>query len=148
MIGLTFRETMSGGYHLSTAPGDDRPMHFTLRAQAPSLRSLLGTALFEIQGSVYAERFAEHRPLRGSLHIDPLRGKVLVYMFDFEADDGARYSFQGRKTLGAGDLIQAMTVLPGGIFSAAGKEVGRALLRFDLRSDLLKFLRSFRLVRS
>lgn len=148
MIGLTFRETMAGGYHLTSAPGADRPMHFTIEARIPTLRSLLGTPLFSISGSVFAEGFAEHRPLRGTLCIDPLRGKVLVYMFDFEADDGAPYTFQGRKTLGSGDLLQAMTILPGGIFDSAGKEVGRALLRFDLRSDLLKFLRTFRLVRS
>ena len=30
---------------------------------------------------------------------------------------------------------------------AAGTAVGQALLRFDLRSDLLKFLRSFQLER-
>ena len=148
MIGLRFRETMSGGYHLSSSPGADRPMYFTIQAHVPSLRSLLGNALFEIEGAVFAEGLADHRPLRGTLHIDPLRGKVLVYRFEFPGNDDKPYVFQGRKTLGEGDLLHAMTVLPGGIHDAAGNEVGRALLRFDLRSDILKFLRSFRLVRS
>lgn len=148
MIGLTFRETMSGGYHLTPAPGIDRPMAFTIRASVPSLRSLLGGALFAIEGSVFAEGLASHRPLRGTLNIDPLRGKVLVYLFEFDGDDGAHYVFQGRKTLSEGDLLHAMTVLPGGIYDAEGREVGRALLRFDLRGDLLRFLGSFRLVRS
>jgi hypothetical protein len=73
---------------------------------------------------------------------------VLVYTFDFEGDDGARYAFQGQKTLGDGDLLHAITVLPGAIQGSGGEEIGRALLRFDLRSDLLKLLRSVRLVRS
>lgn len=148
MIGLAFRETMTGGYHLTPAPGMERPMSFTVRVSAPSLRSLLRSPVLDIEGSVFAEGLAEHKPLRGTLTIDPVRAKVLVYIFDFDGDDGTHYVFQGRKTLSEGDLLHAMTVLPGGIYDRAGTEVGRALLRFDLRSDLLKFLGSFRLVRS
>lgn len=148
MIGLTFRETMSGGYHLTPAPGMERPMSFTVKVSVPSLRSLLRAPVFTIEGSVFAEGLAEHKPLRGTLTIDPFRAKVLVYIFDFNGDDGTHYVFQGKKTLSEGDVLHAMTVLPGGIFDGAGSEVGRALLRFDLRSDLLKFLKSFHLVRS
>lgn len=147
MIGLTFSETMSGGYHLASAPDVDRPMHFTVRASLPSLRSVLGAPLFSIDGQVFAQGFAEHKVLKGTLKIDPYREKVIAYSFDFEGDDGHRYSFRGQKTLSEGSLIVAMTVLPGGLFDAAGAEVGRALLRFDLRSDIVKFLRSFRLVK-
>ena len=152
MIGLSFRETMSGGYHLSSPDGGaasaDRPMFFTVKVHLASLGSLLRTPLFEIEGAVFAEGLADHRPLRGTLNIDPVRAKVLVYMFRFEGNDGAQYEFQGRKTLGSGDLLHAMTVLPGTIHDASGKEVARALLRFDVRSDILKFLQSFRLERS
>lgn len=148
MIGLTFRETMSGGYHLTLSPGVERPMSFTIQVSISSIRSLLRSPVFTIEGSVFAEGLAEHRPLRGTLTIDPVRAKLLVYIFELEADDGSLLVFQGRKTLSEGDVLHAMTVLPGGIFDGAGREVGRALLRFDLRSDLLKFLGSFRLVRS
>ncbi len=148
MIGLTFRETMSGGYHLSSSPGVDRPMFFTIQARLRTLRSLLRTPILDIEGAVFAEGFADHKPLRGTLTIDPLRARLLVYLFDFESNDGARHTFQGRKTLDEGDLLHAMTVLPGSIYDAAGKEVAQALLRFDLRSDIVQFLRSFRLVRS
>lgn len=148
MIGLSFRETMSGGYHLSSAPDVDRPMSFTVRASLPTLSSLLRSPLFSIEGAVVAEGLADHRPLKGTLHIDPLRGKVLVYHFDFEGHDGRPYTFQGRKALWEGNLLHAMTVLPGGIYDASGKAVGEALLRFDLRSDLFKFLRSFHLTRN
>jgi hypothetical protein len=44
-----------------------------------------------------------------------------------------------------GRLVESMTVLPGAILDASGKAAGEALLRFDLRSDLGRFLRSFRL---
>jgi hypothetical protein len=148
MIGLAFRETMSGAYHLSSAPDVDRPMHFTVRARIDSLKSALTSPLFSLEGEIVAEGFADHKPAKGTLCIDMLRGKVLVYMIEFEGNDGEKYVFEGRKNLTEGSFLQAMTVLPGGIYRASGGEVARALLRFDLRSDLYKFLRSFRLVRS
>ncbi len=148
MIGLAFRETMSGGYHLSSAPGEDRPMHFTVQARLPSLRSLLTNAVFSIDGEVHAQGFADHKVIHGTLCIDLLRGKVLVYQFELEGNDGQPYSFNGRKTLGEGSPVEAMTVLPGTIHDRSGATVGRALLRFDLRSDLVKFLLSYKLVRS
>jgi hypothetical protein len=148
MLGLSFRETMSGGYHLCTSPDVDRPMSFTVGASIDTLRSLLGNAVFDIRGAVVAEGLADHKPLQGTLTIDPLRARILVYVFRFEGNDGAEYTFQGRKTLSEGSLLHAMTVLPGGIHRASGEKVGEALLRFDLRSDLLKFLRSFTLTRA
>lgn len=148
MIGLTFRETMSGGYHLSAEPAVDRPIEFTVRASIPSLRSLVSSPVFTIHGEVFALGLADHKVLRGTLCIDPFRARLLVYAFDFSGNDGEKYSFQGRKTLSQGNPVQAMTVLPGSLHDARGKEIGRALLRFDLRSDLFKFLRSFQLVRS
>lgn len=147
MIGLSFRETMSGGYHLSSAPDVDRPMSFTVRASIEKLRTALTSPVFSIEGAVVAEGLADHKRLTGTLTIDPLRAKLLVYLFDFEGNDGNKYSFQGKKTLSQGSLIHAMTVLPGLLLDASGATVGEALLRFDLRSDLLKFLRSFRLDR-
>ncbi len=148
MIGLSFRETMSGGYHLAASPAEDRPMSFTVKVHLPTLRSFLTNAVCDIEGEVNAVGFADHKALRGTLCIDMVRGKVLVYQFRFEGNDGAPYAFNGRKTLGEGSLVEAMTVLPGAIHDEAGATVARALLRFDLRSDLFKFLKSYKLVRS
>jgi hypothetical protein len=40
-----------------------------------------------------------------------------------------------------------MTTLPASIYDADGKEFARAVLRFDVRGDLFKFIKSFRLKR-
>lgn len=146
MIGLSFRETMSGAYHLCATPDIDRPLHFTVEARLPSLRSLLTNAVLDLRGEIVAEGFADHKAVDGTLCIDPLRGKVLVYQLRFEGNDGQPYTFTGRKTLSKGGIVQAMTVLPGGLYGASGRKVATALLRFDLRSDLFKFLKSYRLV--
>lgn len=147
MIALEFRETMAGSYHLASAPDEERPMSFTIRARSRGLGGFLRRPVTEIEGEVDAEGLADHRYLRGTLELDFLRTGTLVYDFQFTANSGRRCAFAGKKTLRPSDLLESMTVLPGRLVADGGEEIGQALLRFDLRSDLLRFLRSFRLVR-
>jgi hypothetical protein len=142
-----FRETMAGSFHLLSHPDDERPMSFTIRARSRPLLSFLRRPVVEIEGEVDAEGFADHRHLRGSLGLDVLRTKTMPYAFRFTANDGAIYSFIGKKTITPRELALSMTVLPGSIVDEEGREVGRALLRFDLRSDLGRFLKSFRWIK-
>jgi hypothetical protein len=144
MVGFEFYETMAGSFRLLDE-AHDRAMSFTLRARSFTWASFLRRPQVDIEGEVDADGFADHRYLRGTLGMDPLRTRILPYAFRFTANDGAPYSFEGKKTLRIGRLVESMTVLPGAILDAGGKGVGEALLRFDLRSDLGKFLRSFRL---
>lgn len=144
MSGFEFHETMIGSFRLC---GDarDRPMSFTLRCRSPRWIRFLARPEVEIEGEVDAEGFADHRLLRGTLGMDPIRTRKLPYAFRFTANDGAEYTFEGEKTIHALRMVESMTVLPGAILDAAGARAGEALLRFDLRSDLGRFLRSFRL---
>jgi hypothetical protein len=77
--------------------------------------------------------------------MDLLRTGALPYRFRFVGDDEKSYVFQGQKTVSPLALLETMTSLPGSIRDEHGVEVAVALLRFDARSDLLTFLRSFRL---
>lgn len=145
MRGFEFRETMAGSYHLADKPMEERPMSFTIRASTPNLFRFLKKPEVRIEGEVDADGFADHRRLEGTLGMDLLRTGTLPYRFRFQANDGKDYVFEGTKTVSVAELVETMTVLPGVLLDGEGKEVGRALLRFDLRSDLVKFLRSFRL---
>lgn len=142
--GIEFRETMAGSFRLE---GDaaDRPISFTIRARSPKLLAFLRRPEVAIEGEVDAEGFADHRLLRGTLGLDVVRTGELRYAFRFVANDRAEYAFEGKKTIDAARLAESMTVLPGVIRDAAGAAIGRALLRFDLRGDFVKFVRSFRL---
>lgn len=144
MAGFEFYETMSGSFRRA---GDPRPlaMSFTLRARSRTWRSFLRRREVDIEGEIDAEGFADHRFLRGTLGLDAIRTRTLPYAFCFTANDGATYSFAGKKTLHLSRMIDSMTVLPGAILDAAGAPVGEALLRFDLLRDLARFLKSFRL---
>ena len=98
-----------------------------------------------IAGSIFAEGFATHARLDGTLGLDALVTKTLPYDFTFRADDDRVYRFFGKKTLHATSLVADMTVLPAQIEDASGTPLYRAVLRFDLEKDLASFLRSFHL---
>lgn len=144
MRGFEFCETMAGSFHLTEAPSDERPMSFTLRARSRPLLDFLRRPEVEIEGEIDAEGFADHRRLSGKLGLDVVRTRTLPYAFEFTANDGRRCSFEGHKTVHVDDLLESMSVLPGTLLAEGGAVLGQALLRFDLRSDLLRFLKSFR----
>ena len=143
MSGFEFAETMAGSFRLQGAP-HERAMSFTIRARSPSFLKFLRAPTVEIEGEVDAEGFADHQVLRGTLEMDLVRKRRLSYAFSFRANDGAAHAFVGEKILKA-PFAEAMTVLPGQIRDAAGQVVAEALLRFDVRSDIARFVRSFRL---
>ena len=148
MSGFEFWETMAGAFHFVDKPHDERPMSFTICAKSPPLLRFLRQPEVEIEGEVFAPGLANHRHVRGTLGMDVLRTRTLPYRFKFVGDDGRSYVFQGQKDVSALALLETMTTLPGSIRDERGVEVAVALLRFDARSDLLTFLRSFRLARA
>jgi hypothetical protein len=100
-----------------------------------------------IEGAVDAEGFADHRPLHGTLGLDLLRTGTLPYAFHFTGNDGKPYVFEGKKTIVLHDFLASMSILPAVIRAESGEEVGRAVVRFDIRSDLVRFLKSFKRAR-
>ncbi|MBI4951365.1 MAG: hypothetical protein HY908_04985 [Myxococcales bacterium] len=140
MVG--FRETMTGGYGL----GDDHvgaPMSFTLSARAATLGALVRRRSLDLSGELDAVGFADHRPLRGELSFP--RPGIIRYDFGFPNNEGVACRFFGEKKVRLLDLLRTMTELDGDIRDASGRRLGRARVRFDVRNDLGRFLRSFAL---
>jgi hypothetical protein len=144
MSGFEFRETMAGSFHYVAKPDEEHPISFSVRAKSPPLLRFLRRPEVEIEGEIDAPGLADHRCLRGTLGMDVVRTGTLPYAFRFTGNDDKPYVFEGKKTYAVRELVESMTVLPGVIKDEAGSEIARALLRFDARSDLVKFLKSFR----
>ena len=144
MKGFEFRETMAGSFHLLSAPEDERAISFTIRARAKHLWPFLRRPITRIEGAIDAEGFADHRRLEGTLGLDMFRTGTLPYAFHFTANDDKPYLFEGKKTIDWRRFAESMSILPGAIYDEHGKEVGRAVLRFDMRNDLVRFLKSFK----
>jgi hypothetical protein len=143
-----FRETMSGIWR-RTGSVADRPFTFTLHCRAESLSAFARRREVLVTGTLDAEDLATAAPLEGTLGLDVLRTRSLDYAFDFTADDGTPCRFVGRKMLDVrrpSGLLDDMTRLPGEVSDADGQVLGAATVHFDLRRDLVAFLRSWRLV--
>jgi hypothetical protein len=140
--GFRFQETMSGTW---SRPGasDSQPISFSLTARARSWLQHLRDHDAEIEGTLRMEGFARETAVRGTLHINPLLGRVIRYEFGFTADDGKPYRFRGQKDVSVLDLVGTMTTLPATITDASGAIVAECKLMFDPK-DLPSFLASFR----
>jgi hypothetical protein len=142
--GFSFRETMSGSYWLLDAPTDERAITFTIEARAADVRRFLRDRIWKVTGNVDAEGLATSRPLEGTLTFKLLDERRLPYRFTFTGDDGAAYELSGQKEWSGLSPILSLTLLPATLYDAGGRELGRATLRFDWRSDFGRWLKSFR----
>jgi hypothetical protein len=144
MAGFVFRETMSGNYYLLDKPTEDRGISIAIEAHVESMRRFVRDKTARIEGEISLEGIADRRPLNGTLGL-MLSERRLPYEFSFRGDGGERYEFRGERDVRLATLPDSFTTLPASIFDEQGNERARAVVRFDLRGDLVKVLKSFRL---
>ena len=141
-----FRQTLRGTYHRLDAPGEEHPLAVTVRAQVHAVSQLVLHPKADLSGEIDAEGLADHKPVRGSLEVRPL-ARLLVYELHFPDNNGRELRLHGRAEveleIDPGRMIETMTTVPGSIYDGE-EEIGRALLRFSPRTELLKLLRSFK----
>jgi hypothetical protein len=143
--GFSFRETMSGSYWRLETPTDERAIAFTIDARASDIRRFARDKTWRITGTIDAEGLATKRDLEGTLVFKLLDERRLPYRFSFVGDDGLGYELSGQKEWSGLAPVESMTLLPASLYDADGRELGRATLRFDLRADLRRWVRSFRI---
>ena len=143
-LGFEFRESMTGTWTAAGKPGDERPVRVTLHAVADDALAHLKDGLTQVVGTIEIAGLAEEAAVGGVLEIALLRKRIIRYDLGFVGDDGKPYRLQGQKDIRLADLPGTMTTLPAEIRDAGGQTVGKALVRFDLRSDLLTFLASWK----
>jgi hypothetical protein len=145
---FTFRETMSGTCRLASDPDRALAIVFTVTARSPRIGEFLRHREVAIEGTIDVEGVATQRPLTGTLGMDVLVTRRIPYDFAFTGDDGAAYRFTGEKTVRVTALLETMSRLPAALLDEGGATFADAELRFDLRGDLVAFLRSFSLTRA
>lgn len=145
MFGFHFFETMRGTYHLFANPIDELPMEFSIQVEGKGMRRFSREKMARIHGQVTMAGMAERCELEGLLGFKLLDERRLTYEFSFQADDHKRYRFRGQKEYSVFRLADSVSLLPASIYDANDVEIGRAVLRFDLRGDTKALLKSFRL---
>ena len=141
--GFHFNETMAGSYYKLGEPTVERPLEFTIRVETRDLKAFFRDRIWRIEGEISAEGIASAKPLSGTLDFKLPDEKRLVYRFSFRGDNGTEYEFFGQKDWMPIAPIRTISTLPGSLY-AGGEEIARAVVRFDMKRDLFKFLGSFR----
>lgn len=140
---VAFEETMAGTYE--GRDGERGPMIFNVRAIAPRARAFFTGEPMRLEGDITVGDLVRGVPVAGSLEVNPIRGKELVYRLTFATADGSELSYMGRKLIKLRHLVRSMTTLDGRLYEGS-TPIGAATLTFDLR-HLPQFLRSFRVGR-
>jgi len=142
--GFSFRETMSGSYWRLDAPTDERAITFHIEARAEDIRRFARDKVWRITGTIDAEGLATGRDIDGTLAFLLPDQRRLPYRFTFVGDDGRGYELSGQKEWSGLAPIESMTLLPASLYDTRGAEFARATLRFDLRADWARWMKSFR----
>ncbi len=143
LLGFYFRERMEGTVQ-RVGERFDRPFVFEFDVRAPSVLGFATTAVGEAVGHVRIDGLAKDVPAKGRLELSPVHRNSIRYVFDFAADDGKKYRFDGSKKTTLRRHLVGWTTLPGKVFDENGAVWGDAVLRFSLRRQLLDLLRSVR----
>jgi hypothetical protein len=143
--GFSFQEALSGSYWLLDDPTDERAIALTVDAYADDVRRFAADKTWRLQGTVDAERLATARGVQGALVFRLLDERRLPYRVTFQGDDGRRYELSGQKEWSGFAPVESITLLPATLYDDGGDEVGRATLRFDLRADWARWMKSFRI---
>jgi hypothetical protein len=143
VAGLRFQETLRGGFHFLDHPVDELPMDLSVEIRVEGLRRFAKERTGSVRGHLTIEGFTDG-PFEGTVGLAVVAQRRLPYDFSFVAGDGKTYRFRGEKDFTVFDMAEPVTLLPMSLHDEARREVGRATVRFDVRSDLKKALRSLR----
>lgn len=143
MAGLRFQETLRGGFHFLDHPVAELPMDVSVEIRVAGVRRFAKERTGTLRGHLTIEGFADG-PFEGTVGLAVVAQRRLPYELGFVAGDGKAYRFRGEKDFTIFELAEPVTLLPMSLYDETHREVGRATVRFDVRSDLKKALRSLR----
>jgi hypothetical protein len=143
-LGVSFREWLTGSYWRLDSPTEERALDIVLQAHPLDVGAATRERSWRLSGTIDAERLATQRPLEGSLAVRLLDERRIPYRMAFSGDDGRRYELSGQKEWTSLMPFDSVTLLRARLYDEGGEEIGRATLRFDLRADWSRWLKSVR----
>jgi hypothetical protein len=143
-FGFEFGEKLRGSYHLLAAPLDDRDIGIDLTISVDSIPHLVRSMSTRLRGTINAHGLATKATTEGTLTIR-LRGeRRLAYELRFAGDQGEPLLLSGEKDVFVIGFLDSITTLPASLYDAAGQEIGRATLKFDVAGEFVAFVRSIK----
>jgi len=146
VIAFRFREHLRGIYWMLDAPLDERAIDVTLEATSLPVHKLPRERIARLRGRASLERLAHDVAVDGTLEFRIKDEQRLRYEVTFGCDDGRRLRLRGDKDLARWFApAEAVSTVPASLYDETGKELGRAVVRWDVRSEGGALLKSFRL---
>jgi hypothetical protein len=142
--GFSFEESLRGSYWRLDAPTEERDIAFRVRASADDVGSFAKSRAWRLEGTISVDGVAGESDAEGTIALKLLDERRVLYRLTFRGDDGKAYELSGQKEWTGLAPLGSMTLLTASLYDEAGEEFARATLRFDLRADGLRLLRSFR----
>ena len=146
MIAFRFHENLRGTYWMLDAPFDERAIDVALEATSLPLHKLARERKARLRGRASLEKLASDVAVDGTLEFRVKDERRLRYELAITCDDGRTLRLRGDKDLGRWFApAEAVSTVPASLYDDAGKEIGRAVVRWDVRSEGGALLKSFRL---
>ena len=147
-FGFEMKESFSGSYYRLEEPLRDHAMRISLRLGVDGMRRFLRDRKVVAEGTIFAEGLAAREPngvpLWGSLTMKLFDEKRIPYDLTFEGDDRRTYRLRGQRDFFVHDAVDSLTILPASLYDDTNLEIGRAMLRFDPKTELPITVKSFR----
>jgi len=129
---------------LLARPLEDRVANVALAVSVQRVRDFVRSPVLSVMGEISLEGFATKRPCEGTIALKIANEQRIPYDLRFRADDGQSCQLYGQRDLSVPKLADALTTLPASVCDESGREIGRAVLRFDPKNELWELLRSIR----
>ena len=144
-FGFEFQERVGGTFYFLSQPTVDLVIRMTFKVSLNGVLRFAKDKLLDMNGEIYAEGFADHRPVAGTIAFRVHDERRLPYDFSFVANDGKRYRVRGQKDFAAYRVMDSLTTLHASLLNEAEEEIGRATFKFDANAEWFSLLQSFRL---
>jgi hypothetical protein len=144
-LGFLYAESLRGTFYPLENPALERQMRLSLNVRIKSVAEFLKDRIGTVDGWLTMEGFADDVPVSGTIAFRWLDQYRLPYDLGFRANDGEPYRLRGQRNLNLFALEDSVTTLVSSLYGADGREIMRANVTFDARSDMGKLLRSVRL---
>ena len=144
-VGVMFRETFRGSYHRLDTPLAELAADVHLIVHVDDWRLLVREGIARASGTVTLEGLTDRAELEGTMRFRLRSEKRVPYDLTFRSDDGSSCTLRARREPHPVSPLEVLTNLRFSVYDSAGLEIGRGMVRCDLRSDLKKTLGSIRL---
>jgi len=147
-LGFELSEIIGGRWHWLDGAYADFAIRIALRFDVDGLTRFVRERRIDARGTIVAEGLAEGggggREISGSVAWRLLDQRRIPYDLFFFGDDGRRYRLRGQRDFVAYDATGSLHVLPASIYDDNDREIARAKLRFEGKSELTSLLKTFR----